>query len=83
MENGAKVAALVVGSYSLSLSTRLVIEVSNCYYVLSIKKNIIFISYLVMDRFNFEIESKGISIFQNDMFFGSAEMFNGICILNL
>ena len=36
-----------------------------------------------MDEYNFEIGNKGISIFWNDMFFGSAEMFNEIYILNL
>ena len=49
MENGAKVAALAIGSCSLSLPIGLVIELSNCYYVPSIRKNIISISCLVMD----------------------------------
>ena len=61
--NGAKVATLVIGFCSLSLSTRLVIELSNYYYVPSIRKNIISISCLIMDGFNFEIRNKGISIF--------------------
>ena len=63
IENRAKVAALAIGSCSLSLPIGLVIELSNCYYVPSIRKNIIFISCLVMDRYSFEIENKGISIF--------------------
>ena len=60
-----------------------VIELSNCHYIPSIRKNIISISYLIMDGYNFEIENKCISIFRNDMFFGSTEMFNEIYILNL
>ena len=36
MENGAKVATLAIGTCSLSLSTRLVIELSNCYYIHSV-----------------------------------------------
>ena len=63
MGNGAKVAALVVGFCSLSLSTGLVIELSNCYYVLSLRKNIISISCLVIDGFTFEIRNKDIFIF--------------------
>ena len=63
MENGAKVAASVVEFCSLSLPTGLVIELSYCYYVLSIRKNIISISCLVMDGYNFEIRNKGIFIF--------------------
>ena len=83
MDNRAKVATLAIGFCSLSLPTGLVIELSNCYYVSSIRKNIIFVSCLAMDGFNFEIENKGISIFWNNMFFGSAEMFKRIYILNL
>ena len=62
MGSEAKVATLGIGSCSLSLPTGLVIKLSNCYYVSSIRKNIISISCLVMDGFNFEIENKGISI---------------------
>ena len=83
MKNGAKVAALFVGYCSLSLPTELVIKLSNCYYVSCIRKNIISVSYLVMDGFTFKIKNKYISIFQNDMFFDSAKMFNEIYILNL
>ena len=83
MVNGAKVATLAVGSYSLSLPTGLIIELSNCYYVQSIRKNIISISCLAMDGFTFEIRNKGISFFQNKMFYRSTEMFNGIYMLNL
>ena len=64
MGNGAKVAALAVGSCSLSLPTGLVIELSNCYYVPSIRKNIIFVSCHVMDGFTFKIRN---SIFRNDI----------------
>ena len=49
MGNRAKVAALAIGFCSLSFPTRLVIELSNYYYVPSIGKNIIFVSCLVMD----------------------------------
>ena len=83
IENGAKVAALGIGSCSLSLPTGLVLELKECLYVSSITKNVISISCLVMDGFTFEIENKGISFFQNEMFYGSAEMFNGIYVLNL
>ena len=36
-----------------------------------------------MDGYTFEIRNKDISFFQNGMFYGSAEMFNGIYVLNL
>ena len=63
MENGAKVATLAIEFCSLSLSSRLVMELSNYYYVPSIRKNIIFISYLIMDGYSFKIRNKGIFIF--------------------
>ena len=63
MKNGAKVAALAVESCSLSLAIGLIIKLSNCYFVPSIRKNIIFISCLVMDGYNFEIKNKDIFIF--------------------
>ena len=83
MGNGEKVATLAIGFCSLSFPIGLIIKLSNCYYDPSIRKNIIFVSCLVMDGYNFKIKNKGISIFQNDTFFGSTKMFNEIYILNL
>ncbi|MGI4673365.1 hypothetical protein ACR2XN_28270, partial [Klebsiella pneumoniae] len=42
--NGAKVAALAVGTYYLSLPSGLILELDNCYYVPAICRNIISIS---------------------------------------
>ena len=61
MKNVAKVAALGIGSCSLSLPIGLVLELKECLYVLSITKNVISISCLVMDGFTFEIRNKDIS----------------------
>ena len=38
-------------------------ELSNCYYVPSIRKNIISVSCLIIDGYSFEIENKDIFIF--------------------
>ena len=38
--NGARVVAVAEGTYSLSLPFGLVLELSNCYYVLVISRNI-------------------------------------------
>ena len=46
VENEARVAALVVGSYDLTLPTRLVINLENVYFVPTISRNIISVSYL-------------------------------------
>ncbi|KAL8127555.1 hypothetical protein AgCh_014458 [Apium graveolens] len=44
--NRAKVAALAVGTYRLSLPTGLVLELDNCFYMPAISKNIISVSCL-------------------------------------
>ncbi|KAK8569289.1 hypothetical protein V6N12_007819 [Hibiscus sabdariffa] len=43
--NGARVAALAVGTYVLSLPSGLVLNLENCYFVPSLTKNIISVSY--------------------------------------
>ena len=53
MGNEVKVTALAVEFCSLSLPTELVIELSNCYYIPNIRKNIISASCHVMDGYNF------------------------------
>ena len=63
MENEAKITALAIGFCSLSLSSGLVMELSNYYYISSARKNIISISCLIMDGYSFKNKNKGISIF--------------------
>ncbi|KAK8689920.1 hypothetical protein V6N13_088627 [Hibiscus sabdariffa] len=51
--NGARVAALAVGTYVLSLPSGLVLNLENCYFGPSLTKNIISVSCL--DKIGFEI----------------------------
>ena len=46
VENGAKVAALAIGIYYLSLPSWLVLELENCLYMPAICRNIISVSCL-------------------------------------
>ena len=62
MENKAKVAVLAIEICTLSLPTELILELSNCYYVLNITRNIISISCLVMNGYSFQIRNNSISI---------------------
>ena len=80
--NGAKVAALAVGTYILNLPTGLVLELDNCYYVPSITKNIISISCLDKKGFSFIIKDNCCSIYLNDMLYGIAQLINGLYVLN-
>ncbi|KAK9019154.1 hypothetical protein V6N11_034193 [Hibiscus sabdariffa] len=50
--NGARVVALAVGTYVLSLPSGLVLNLENCYFVPSLTKNIISVSCL--DKIGFE-----------------------------
>ncbi|KAL1225710.1 Retrovirus-related Pol polyprotein from transposon RE1 [Cardamine amara subsp. amara] len=56
--NGARVAALAVGTYHLSLPSGLVLDLHNCYYVPAISRNIISVSCLDLDGFDFSIKNK-------------------------
>ena len=49
--NGAKVAALAVGSYELTLPSRILLVLDNCYYVPTMCRNIISVSCLDNDGF--------------------------------
>ncbi|KAK8715626.1 hypothetical protein V6N13_042955 [Hibiscus sabdariffa] len=80
--NGARVAALAVGTYVLSLPSGLVLNLENCYFVPSLTKNIISVSCL--DKIGFEIIIKNncCSFYLNNLFYGSAQLNNGLYILN-
>lgn len=57
-----KVVSLVVWSFVLTLSYELILELNNCYYVLLISQNIIFISCLDTNGFHIFIKDKYFSI---------------------
>ena len=70
--NGARVAALAIGTYHLSLSTSLIIELEDRYSVPTISRNIIYVSCLDKQGFSFLIKDNNFSIYLNEMFYGSA-----------
>ena len=65
--NGARVAALAVGTYYLSLPSGIILELDNCYYVPAISRNIISVSCLDKKGFSFIIKNKCCSIYFGDM----------------
>ena len=81
--NGAKVAALAVGTYYLSLPSGLILELENCYYVPAICRNIISISCLDKKGFSFIIKDNCCSFGLNDLTYGVARLFNGLYVLDL
>ena len=68
MGNGARVVALAVGVYDLTLPSGLVFLLKNCYYVPSVSRNIILVSCLDVDGFHFIINNNIFSIYNAHIF---------------
>lgn len=82
--NGAKVAALAVGTYPLSLPSGLVLELNNCYYIPALGKNIISSKCLEEDDgYEIIIRNKCCSIYLNDVLYGNCPLVNGLYYLDL
>jgi hypothetical protein len=82
--NGAKVAAIAVGTYHLALPLGLVLELSNCYHIPALCKNIISSSCLEeVDGFEIIIKNKCCSIYYNDILYAHCPLVNGLYILYL
>ncbi|KAK2429799.1 secreted RxLR effector protein [Trifolium repens] len=81
--NGARVAALAVGTYNLSLPSGLIIQLKNCYYVPAISRNIISVSCLDKFGFSFMIKNNCCSIYLNNILYANAQMYNGLYVLDL
>ena len=83
MGNRARVAALSVEVYDLTLPSGLVFQLKNCYYVSAVRRNIISVSGLDVDGFRFIIKNNIFSIYNVDIFYGNAHLSNGLYVLNL
>ena len=81
--NGAKVAALVVGSYELTFPSGLLLVLDNFYYVHIMCRNIMLVSCLDNDGFSFIIKNNNCSIFHKDMFYANAYLQDGLYVMNL
>ena len=80
--NGAKVAAVSVGTYVLSLASGYELYLNNCYFVPTLSKNIISISVLDSEGFSFMIKNNCCTFSFNEMIYGQAISINGIYILD-
>jgi hypothetical protein len=68
---------LAVGILSLHLSSGFILELSNCYYVLALSKNIISGSCLLQDGYSFKSENNGCLIYMDNIFYVHAPIVNG------
>jgi hypothetical protein len=80
--NGAKVAALAVGTFCITLPSGFVLELNNCYFIPALSKCIISVSCLIRDGYQFVIGDKN-SINKNDVCFANVVVKNGLYILDL
>ena len=83
MGNGARVAAVSVGTYVLSLISGLELHLKECYYVPTLRKSIISVSVLAREGFLFEINNSGCTFSLNGIVYGVAKSVNGIYIIEL
>ena len=60
--NGAKVAALSVGTYVIRLPSGLELYLNNCYFVPQLSKNIISVSVLDSEGFSFLIKYRTLTL---------------------
>jgi hypothetical protein len=84
VSNGAKVVTIVVDTYHLSLPSRLVLKLKNCYCILALCKNIISSSCLEeVDGYEIIIKNKNCTIYCNDIFYAHCPLVNGLYDLDL
>ena len=81
--NGARVAALAIGIYTISLPNGLILDLKYCYFVPALTKNIISISCLDLDGFTSITKNKSCSLYRADVFYGAGHLTNGLYILDL
>ncbi|XP_074303638.1 uncharacterized protein LOC141638108 [Silene latifolia] len=76
--NGARVAALAIGTFYLELPSGLVIELDNCYHVPAISRNIISVSFLDLKDFDILIKYKCCSVSLNGIVYCQAYIYDGL-----
>ena len=81
--NNARVAALAAGTMQLHLPSGFVLELSNCYFVPSLSRNIVSPSCLMKDGYSFGSQNNGCVISKNNIFVALASIVNGLFVLNL
>ena len=72
-----------MGTYVLNLACELCLNLDDCFYVPTLKKNIISISYLNMKGFHLNFSNNSCSVMLNDVFYAGDTLSNGIYILDM
>ena len=81
--NGARVIALTIGTYVLTLPRGFILNMDDCYYVHVLTKIIISVSYLNKKGFHFIFMNNNCFIMLNYILYASGTLCNGIYILDM
>ena len=76
--NGAKVAAVSIGTYHLRLPLEISLILKDCYFVPVASKNLISISILVQDNYNFYFNKDICIIYFENKVVACAFLINGL-----
>ena len=82
LRNGAKVAAIAMGSVDLKTTSGGNIPLERCYFVPNIIKNIIFISYLAKIGFKLVIENNSCLLYNDENLVIIGYISNGLYVLD-
>jgi hypothetical protein len=84
INNGAKVAAIAVSTYHLTLPKGLVLELNNYHCIHALCKNIISSSCLEeVDGYEIIIKNKCCLIYYNDIFYAHCPLVNELYVFDL
>jgi hypothetical protein len=72
--NGARVSVVTFDTMPLHVPSRLILELSNYYFVLVVYTNIISGYCTLHDGYSFKSENNGCSIYMNDIFYCHAHI---------
>ena len=81
--NGARVAAVAIGTYVLNLPSGFCLYLDNCFCVPALMKNIIYVSCLNKKGFHLNFCDNSCCIMLNDVFYAGGTLSNGIYILDM
>jgi GAG-pre-integrase domain len=83
VSNVVSVVVVAVGDLDLHLPSGLILELSNVYFIPSISRNIISVSCMDMVDFTFSIKDQCFSFYRDDIFYGSSQVVNDLCVLEI
>ena len=83
MRNGARVVALAVETYVLSLPSGVLLNLEDCYYVPALTKKIVSVLALIIKGFHLTFSDNCCSIMFNDVLYANGMLNNGIYILDM